>query len=119
MEVNRHNVCKRHGFLDTGFKQTGPSPFSPRYPNGINNRTAFKCKSEETVSKLSVNSGNRNSQDSHKHQYPDLVLNFGFTEPQYSNKCLLNLRLNCYFFTIGNTLTEDQHLVVMIIRFML
>ena len=26
-EVKRHNVCKRHGFLDTGFKQTGPSPF--------------------------------------------------------------------------------------------
>ena len=30
-----HNACKRHGFLHTGFKQTGSSPFSPRYSNGI------------------------------------------------------------------------------------
>ena len=40
-EVKRHKVCKRHGFLDAGFKQTGPLPLSLRYPNGINNLTAF------------------------------------------------------------------------------
>ena len=34
-EVKHHNVCKRHGFLDTGFNQTGLLPFSQRYPNGI------------------------------------------------------------------------------------
>ena len=34
-EVKRHNVCKRHGFLDIGFKQTKMSPFRPQYPNGI------------------------------------------------------------------------------------
>ena len=55
-----------NGLLDTGFKQTGQSPFSPRYPNMIKNWTAFKHKFEETVPKLSVNSGNRNSPDSHK-----------------------------------------------------
>ena len=32
-----HNACKCHGFLDTGFKQTGPSPLPPRYPNEIKN----------------------------------------------------------------------------------
>ena len=74
-------------FLDTGFKQTGPLPFSPRYPTEIKNETAFKRKLKETVSKLSVNPGNRNSHDSHKNQYPDPVLNFGFTEPQYSDNC--------------------------------
>ena len=63
-EVKRHNVCKRHGFLDIGFKQTRPSPFSPRHPNGIKNWTAFKRKFEEIVPKLSVKPGNRNSQDS-------------------------------------------------------
>ena len=36
-EVKRHNTCKHHGFLSTGFKQTGPSPLSPRYPNGTKN----------------------------------------------------------------------------------
>ena len=33
--------------------------------------------------KLSVNSGTLNSQDSHKNQYPDPALNYGFMEPQY------------------------------------
>ena len=28
--------------------------------------------------------GNHITQDSHKNQYPGPVLNFGFTEPQYS-----------------------------------
>ena len=65
--------------IDAGFKQTGPSLFSPRDPNGIKNWTVLKPKFKETVPKLSVNSGNRNSQGSHKNQYPDPVLNFGFT----------------------------------------
>ena len=80
--MKRHNACKRHVFLDTGFKQTDPSPFSSRYPNGIKkNYTAFKRKFEETVPKLLANSGNCNSQDSHKNYYLDPVLNVGFTEP--------------------------------------
>ena len=41
--------------------------------NGVKMGTAFKCIFEETVPKLSVNFGNRNS--------------FGFTEPQYSDRC--------------------------------
>ena len=62
--MKRHNICKRHGFLDAGFKQTELLPFSPHYPKGL---TAFKYKFEETVPNLSVNSGNRNSQDCHKY----------------------------------------------------
>ena len=107
-EVKHHNLCKWHGFLDTDFKQTRPSPFSPRYPNGIKNWTAFKWKFEETVPKSSVNSRDGNSQDSHNSQYPDPVLNFGFTGPQYSDKCWLNLRLNCYIFTTGKTHTRRR-----------
>ena len=33
-EAKNHNVCKRQGLLVTGSKQTGMSPFSPRYPLG-------------------------------------------------------------------------------------
>ena len=77
--------------------------FSPRYSNGIKVGTAFKRIFEEIVSKLSVNFGNRNSQDSHKNWYPNPVLNFGFTEPKYSDKCCSNLPLKCHIFTIGNT----------------
>ena len=61
------------------------------------------------MSKLSVNYGNRNLQDSHKNQNPDPVWNFDFTESQNSDKCRLNLRLNWYIFTIGKTHTENQH----------
>ena len=32
--VKRHNVCKRHDFLDTGFKQS----FSPGYSKGTNKK---------------------------------------------------------------------------------
>ena len=85
--MKRHNVCQRHGFLDTSFKQTERAILLHVIPNGLRNGTAFKCIFEETVPKLSVNFGNRNSQDSHKNQYPGPVLNFGFTEPQYSDKC--------------------------------
>ena len=42
-------------------------------------------------------------------QYPDHVLNFGFTGPQNSDKFWLNLRLNCYIFTIGKTHTQYQY----------
>ena len=76
---------------------------SPCYPNGIKNWTAFKRKFKETFPKLSVKSGNNNSQDSHENQYADPVLNFGFTGQQYSDKCCWNLRLNCYS---GNSLTK-------------
>ena len=50
--------------------------FSPCCFNGIKIGTAFKCIFEETVPKLSVNGGNRNSQDSHKNQYPGLRLSW-------------------------------------------
>ena len=33
--VKRHNVCKRHVAIGTGFKQTERTIFSPRYFNGI------------------------------------------------------------------------------------
>ena len=36
--------------------------------------------------KLSVNFGNRISQDSHKNQYSGPICNSGFTAPQYSDK---------------------------------
>ena len=71
--------------------------------------TACKRKFEQTVPKLSVNSGNPNSQDSHKKLYPDPVLNFGLTDPQYSDKCWSYWRLECYIFTIAKTHTEDEH----------
>ena len=58
---------------------------------------------------MSVNSGNPNSQDSHKNTYPDPVFNFGFTEPQYSEKCWSYFRLNYIIFTIGKTHTQDEH----------
>ena len=76
---------QHHGFLDTGFKQTGLLPFSPCYLSGIKNETTFKRELEKAVPKLSVNSGNCNSLDSHKNQYPEPVLNFGFTKPQNSD----------------------------------
>ena len=65
--------------------------------------TAFKCILEETMPNLSGNFGNQNPQDSHKNQSPDPVCNFGFTEPQYSDKCWSNLPLKCHIFLIGNT----------------
>ena len=56
--VKRHNACKRHGFLDTGFTQTQRAVFSTlcRWDK---NETAFKCLFEETVPKSSVNFVNR------------------------------------------------------------
>ena len=36
----------------------------------------------------------------HKNQYPSPVLNFSFTEPQYSDKCLSNLPLKCLIFNM-------------------
>ena len=69
--VKRHNVCKRHGLLDTGCKQTDRRHFFPHYPNGI--KLNCSRKFAETVPKLSLNSGNRNSQDFHNNQYSDPV----------------------------------------------
>ena len=61
--MKRYNVYKRHISIDTGFKRT-ECPIFPRYSNGIKIGTAFKCIFEETLPKLLVNFGNRNSQDS-------------------------------------------------------
>ena len=33
--VKRHNVCKRHVSIDTGFKQTERAIFSARHFNGL------------------------------------------------------------------------------------
>ena len=63
--------------------------------------------------KLSVHFGNRNSQGS-QNQYPDPVLNFGFTEPQYSDKCWSI----CHWNTISLPLEKHTHKISMIIRFM-
>ena len=95
--------------------------FSPRYFNGVRIGTAFKCIFEETVPKLSVAFGNCNSLDSHKNQYPSPVLNFGFKEPQYSDKCESNLLLKCHIFTIGINIHKRYCYCTtsMIIRFML
>ena len=61
------------------------------------------CLFKEIVQKLTVNFGNCISQDSHKNQYHCLVLNFSFTEPQYSDKCWSNFSLKCHIFTIACT----------------
>ena len=60
-----HNVCKCHFSIDTGFKQTEHTIFSPRYFNGIKIVAVFTIF-EETVPKLSVNFGNHSLQDFHK-----------------------------------------------------
>ena len=40
---------------------------------------------------------------SHKNQYPIPICNFGFNEPQYSDKCWSNLLLKCHIFFTCNT----------------
>ena len=100
--MKRHNVCKRHIAIGTDVKLVSYH-FPPRYFNGIELVTAFKCIFEETMPKLSVNFGNHISQDSHKNQYPGSVCNFGFTASQYSDRCWSNLPLKCHIFL---TLTE-------------
>ena len=57
---------------------------------------------------ISPYSGSRNSQDSHKNQYPYSVLMFGFMEPQYSDKCWSYLTLNWLSLPLVQH-TEDQH----------
>ena len=59
------------------------APFSPHYFSGVKIGTAFNCTFVETVPKLSVNFGNRNSQDSQKNQSHGPVVNFSFTELYY------------------------------------
>ena len=85
--MERHNVCKHHAAIDTGFKQTEGTIFIHVISMGIKIVTAFKCIFEETMPKLSVNFENHISQDSHKNQCPSSVCNFGFTTPQYSDQC--------------------------------
>ena len=53
--------------------------------------------------KLSVNFGNRTSQDSHKIQYPGAVLNIGFTE----HNAVTNVDQLKYH--LADTHIEDQH----------
>ena len=59
--VKRHNVCKRHISIDTGVKQTERAIFLHVISIGVKIGTALKCVFEETLPKLSVNFGNRNS----------------------------------------------------------
>ena len=94
--VFKHQRCHWHWFQTNWTRH-----FSPCYFYGI------KIGFEETVLKLPDNFGNRNSQDSHKNQYPNPILNF-ITEPQYSDKCWLNFPLKCHIFTIGNTQYYQQ-----------
>ena len=65
--------------------------FSPRYFNGIKIVSTFKYIFEETMPKLSVNFGIKSCP----------ICNFGFTAPQYSDKCWPNLQLKqkCHIFT--------------------
>ena len=88
------------------FQTNWTHQLSPGYYSGMKIGTAFKYLFEETMPKLSVSFRNYNSQDSHKNQYPGPVLNFGFTEPQYSDKLWSNLLRKCHIFTIGNTHTQ-------------
>ena len=74
--VKRHNVGKSHLSIDNGFKQTERAIF-----------LRVTTMKQPLITKLSVNFGNRSSSDSHKNQYPGPDLNFGFTEPQYGDKC--------------------------------
>ena len=74
--MKRHDICKRHGFLDeTNFLNS----------NGIKVELILNVYlKKKTVLILSVKFGNCDSQDSHKDQYPGLVLSFCFAESQYS-----------------------------------
>ena len=70
--VKRHNVCKRHVSNDTGSKQIERAIFPMLFQWDKKIGTAFKCILEETMPKLSLNFGNRNSQNSHKNNIPAL-----------------------------------------------
>ena len=78
-------------------------PFFSTLLNEIEIVTAFKYIFEETMPKLSVIFGNHISQDSYKNQYPGPVCYFGFTAPQYSDKCWSNLPPKRHIFLIGHT----------------
>ena len=92
---------------------------SPHYFNGSKIIvTAFKYISEQTMPKLSVNFGSHISQDFHKNHYLGPVCNFGFTAPQYSDKCLSNLPLKCLVFLTDNT-HRNLGIILAIIRFTL
>ena len=68
---------------------------------------------EETLPKLSVNSGNRKM--THKtHTRTNIVLSkscleFRFYGATIQRQSVDHLRLICYIFTIGKTHTEDEH----------
>ena len=64
-EVKRHIGCKCHGSLTLVSNKLDQCYFSTLF-QWNKNLSASKCNFEETVPKLSVNSGNCNSQDSHK-----------------------------------------------------
>ena len=81
--VTCHNVCKRHVAFDTVLNVL----FFSTLFQWTKIVTAFMCIFVETMPKLSVNFANHISQDSHNNKYPGPVCNFGFTEPQYSDKC--------------------------------
>ena len=78
------NVCKRHGFLDTGANKLYTTFFSTLF-KWDKNGTAFTRAFEElNCVKIVTNFWNRNSQDSHKNQYSGPVW-ITFTEAQYSD----------------------------------
>ena len=83
--MKHHNVCECHIATDTGVKQTEHTIFSTLLQ--CDKRLQFSDAFLKKLQQMSVNFGNRISQNSHKNQYPGPVCKFGFTEPQYSDRC--------------------------------
>ena len=115
----RHNVCKRHVAIETCFKQTERTIFSPHYFNEIKIATAcfqvhFWKNYAKIVSRFWKSYLRRLSQE----PISQSVCNFGFTASQYSDKCWSNLPLLWRIFLIGNT-QRGYWITCAIIRFML
>ena len=104
-----HYKCKHHGFHDTGFKQTEHIIFCMLSQWDEKKGTAFKCIVKETVPKWQYIFESVTYKTLTRTNMGRSVLNFGFTEPQKSNKCWSNLLRKCHIFTIGKIHAEDQH----------
>ena len=113
-EVKHHYVLKRYCYLDTGFKQTGPSPFSPCYSNGINSWTTFKYKLEKLCQNcqqiLKILNNKTLTRTNIQTLSWILILQSHNTATNVDD-----MLLNCHIFTIGKTHTEDERNI----RFML
>ena len=74
----RHNVCQHHVAIDTGVKQNELHVFQ-----WYENCYCLQVYFWRMMPKFSVNL----EIIYHKNQYPIPICNFGFNEPQYSDKC--------------------------------